>query len=652
MDINTTLEKLYTLWINHNMSYFTVEKRKELPEVAYFLQEMAKIKYKAWYKKSRITEKVTEERKQAIYNTQYIPSLLKDKNNRIYNHHVENTESTCLEILTIANNLEKTFQDINTSAENKLFFLKCVQNVAEFENSSMKKSDKKYIYSFNKAQVNEKIPETFDEAKTYYAKQQSALPKNVFQKVFGNQLVSALSDIAYIRNHSSVQVIRTSQEKYPLLRLDRSASFGSHNKSDNKVAVKSMIALLQKWVAEDRKKDQKFIFMTLIQDQVIFGFESTIAYNNITALAEIKHDLETYQTLKKNTCEINSKTAGKEEKSDLQNRIDLLEKKYSKDVLEIDPNDIIYTNIQQWNAIPNIVINIVKSISFIWRFIYYVFTLDNMILKKPQQASPSKPIFNILGTKAEEKNDVTSILEKLVQEKLSNLANKNFKTTEHALRYKLHATLDMINNPSDPAHKAAALAVLANLAGARINITCKSGKDRTGIVSALAANFTVALDENAFRMDIQRDPIKNYDRKSLLSSWNTLLNDDQVIDIQARLSSQNAQHAKGVKSWEHILEWNTEKNPGLDAKLERKYKLASILANNNRFKTKKPSHYDKWQAKQKLTESLKISAPPRPKKLPIPEGLESIKPFMNPHRVTKRRDLSRTTTIRRKDDRN
>ena len=131
-----------------------------------------------------------------------------------------------------------------------------------------------------------------------------------------------------------------------------------------------------------------------------------------------------------------------------------------------------------------------------------------------------------------------------------------------------------------------------------------------------------------------------------------LLNDDQVIDIQARLSSQNAQHAKGVKSWEHVLEWNTEKNPGLDGKLNRKYKLATILANNNRFKSKKPPQYDKWQAKQKLTESLKIGTLPRPRKLPVPKGLESIKPFMNPHRVTKRRDLSRTTTINRKDDRN
>ena len=596
----------YHDWMHEKMHVFNKNKAADLTYISYFLQESTRKKIDTWLANSDInTKKISNERKQAIYNTHAIHELDMPIYERKFDSHHEASVPECLQQHRIQAHLDAIAGNPSASDEDKIFFLRCIQVLAT-------QSDKKDFS--NQVEVQDASINHIDEAKAYFNKYKDTLKYNLF--------LSTLSDLDYLRNHINVTVSRREYADKPILQFDRSASFGSHKHTterDKNTAKECMIDLLNKWKTQNPNPKAKYIFMTLIQEQSFpFIGERNIVYNNLQALDEIHKELKNLGDLEK--------------KSDLnqteQNRLEELKRIYPERIRNIKPRNIIYTNIRQWNVVGRFIVSITIFFSLLFRTIYNLFSKDPIAKKT-----------------APDSNKIKNQLIQLTIDKIQNYQERRFKTSELALRYKLHAVIDLLDNSPDPAHQAAAIVVLANLSGSSINLTCKSGKDRTGMVSALACNLIVALEENAFRIDVQNNPEDNYNRKSLLNLWNKLFSNQQVLDVQAELSSLNAGQARGIKSWESLLDWNPAVNPGLNPKLRETFKKASILADNNRFSYKKPyrlssKNYDDFIKNDPKTQlSIKpiqigYSSP----SLATKEN-KTAKPFMN-----KTRQKSYTTT--------
>lgn len=454
-----------------------------------------------------------------------------------------------------------------SETEEKFLFLRCMQ-LAALQLSSTKNPSHSIT--------------TLDEAQTFYQQHskeiQTILP-----------VLSALSDIPVLRNH----VRSTTQDPHgnTILTLDRSAAYGSEKHEDATTAKKLMLSMLHKWQNEDTNPDAEFLFLTVVQTD---SFERRIASNNIHALQAIQQDCERWQALHKQS---EKEDLPEEEKNAITQEIQQLQADYGTfvDCLTISPDKIRYGNVRQ-RLTPSPVLN------WIWENIINPISQGIMRVFYPLPAyDNAETLTPFLLQKLEKKIQ-------LAQDQVNSASPKNRENLEAQLtNLTLQKALftELLTSPSDPAHQSAALIVLAELCGVHVNLTCKSGKDRTGCISALASSLRTVLD--------QEEHTVQYERKygiAFLKKWNQQFSHMQTLSVQAQLSGQNSCCARGIKSWTSILDFNQEKNPGLDenGELQKTLAFAEILASNNRYTFPKPKNYQAWLANTTPHDHLAVSA--------------------------------------------
>ena len=454
-----------------------------------------------------------------------------------------------------------------SETEEKFLFLRCMQ-LAALQLSSTKNPSHSIT--------------TLDEAQTFYQQHskeiQTILP-----------VLSALSDMPVLRNH----VRSTTQDPHgnTILTLDRSAAYGSEKHEDAATAKKLMLSMLHKWKNEDTNPDAEFLFLTVVQTD---SFERRIASNNILALQAIQQDCERWQALHKQS---EQEDLPEEEKNAITQEIQQLQADYGTfvDCLTISPDKIRYGNVRQ-RPTPSPVLN------WIWENIINPISQRIMGIFYPLPAyDNAETLTPFLLQKLEKKIQ-------LAQDQVNSATPKNRTNLEAQLtNLTLQKALftELLTSPSDPAHQSAALIVLARLCGVHVNLTCKSGKDRTGCISALASSLRTVLD--------QEEHTAQHERKygiAFLQKWNQHFSDAQTLSVQAQLSGQNSCCARGIKSWTSILDFNQEKNPGLDenGELQETLAFAEILASNNRYTFPKPKNYQAWLANTTADGHLAVSA--------------------------------------------
>lgn len=423
---------------------------------------------------------------------------------------------------------------------------------------------------------------TLKEAKTFYQQHskeiQTILP-----------VLSALSDMPVLRNH--VRTTTQDSDGKTILTLDRSAAYGSEKHEDATTAKKLMLSMLHKWKNEDTNPDAEFLFLTVVQTD---SFERRIASNNILALQAIQQDCERWQALNKKS---EQEGLPEEEKTAIMQEIQQLQDDYGTfvDCLTISPDKIRYGNVRQ-RLTPSPLLN------WIWENIINPISRGIMGVFYPLPTYDSaETLTSFLLQKLEKKIE-------LAQDQVKSDTNENRQDPQAQLtNLTLQKALftKLLTSPSDPAHQSAALIVLAELCDVHVNLTCKSGKDRTGCISALASSLRTVLDQEE-----RKQPSEKLVGTAILRSWNQHFSDAQTLSVQAQLSGQNSCCARGIKSWTSILDFDREKNPGLDEKgeLQETLAFAEVLASNNRFTFPKPKNYQAWLANTTADGHLAVSA--------------------------------------------
>ncbi len=470
-------------------------------------------------------------------------------------------------------NPQQSEQDIHghthtgmSEVEEKFLFLRCMQQASQHVSTT--KNPIEPIQNLQDAQ-------TFYQ--THSEKTQTLLP-----------ILSALSDMPVLRNH--VRSTTQDPDGKTLLTLDRSAAYGSEKHDDSETAKKLMQSMLCKWRSENNSPDAEFLFLTVVQAD---SFERRIASNNTLALQSIQKDCQRWQTLHENA---QNKQLSEEEKAAITQEIHELKTSYGDfaDCLNIQPEKIYYANVRQRGFIS-------PFLNWIWD------TIVNPINQRIMAFFYPLPTYHDAETLSpillEKLDKQIQLAQEELRKNSNNPGNCEKKLTD--LICKKGIFTDLLLNASDPAHKTAALIVLASLCGVHVNITCKSGKDRTGCISALASSLRTVLD--------QEENLIQPDRSfgtAFLTQWNRHFSHPKTLDVQAQLSGQNSCCARGIKSWTSILDFDSKKNPGLDqdGTLQKNLAYATVLANNNRYTFPKPKNYQAWLAKTTVDEPLSVAS--------------------------------------------
>ena len=213
------LENLYKTWKAATPSYFAKQFKSssDMYYVAYFLQTYAQREIKDWLTASKIDHKLNQKNSHnaislsaasALFNTHYTGNnkhqqrfVKETKPNNTLLTYIEETNPSSLDATQLNAVFKEMYStdsqakaELNTDIPEvmqKLLFLRSVQNVAnayDHENSIV----------------------TIDDAISYYRNQ---ISQNSYMKTkFGQQVMSALDTLPFVRNHCTVSVIRKHDE--------------------------------------------------------------------------------------------------------------------------------------------------------------------------------------------------------------------------------------------------------------------------------------------------------------------------------------------------------------------------------------------------------------------------------------------------------
>lgn len=410
------------------------------------------------------------------------------------------------------------------------------------------------------------VVKTYNDALTYYKSS-----KHDIRSSLANISFSSSSDEVGVtrlpRNSYRVSVeTKKGQEIVRRVQFDRQASFVSP-KGDMATAQSNIISKLRDMIsADDFNKEAPIYLQTLlhsgafagpVQDE--HGYFTGIVNNNNLAIKAIRQDLATISVLK----DLDVKSSSEEEV--LHN----LKRKYAGVWDKIGTGStIVYENIAQMKKFSGIDVGA-----------------------------------GVTSNLTEEMETVFSIYEKMHDK----------PQKEEVLRIKSILQFDSL----EPSRRASLMLEVVSLMGGKAVVTCKSGKDRTGVVSECVANneqvfmntpvdkefllglikaevlrdaedevklqevANVGLAVNAFyklALDDQRAILESFSRvtKSFASDSGGVFT-KKGIEYQALLAGHNMPAAAGVKTGDEFV------SDGIDDACVEEFKASDAAAKYNRF---------------------------------------------------------------------